>query len=68
VGCSGPVRQFSDPHLAAPAVLVLGSSGAVIVGHRYPGRPTRLLSWALAALILAIQRRDRRYRGRALAS
>ncbi len=46
------MRQFSDPHLAALAVLVLAAAGAVITGRRYPGRPTRVLSWALAALIL----------------
>jgi hypothetical integral membrane protein (TIGR02206 family) len=47
------VRQFSGPHLTALAVLVLAAAGAVIVGRRYPGRPTRILSAALAAFILA---------------
>jgi hypothetical integral membrane protein (TIGR02206 family) len=47
------VRQFSGPHLTALAVLVLAAAGAVIVGRRYPGRPTRILSVTLAALILA---------------
>lgn len=47
------MRQFSDPHLAALAVLVLAASGAVAVGRRHPGRPAQILSWALAALILA---------------
>jgi hypothetical integral membrane protein (TIGR02206 family) len=47
------VRQFSGPHLTALAVLVVAAIGAVIVGRRYPGRPTRILSVTLAALILA---------------
>ena len=47
------MRQFSGPHLTALAVLLLAAVGAVIVGRRYPGRPTRILSATLAALILA---------------
>jgi hypothetical integral membrane protein (TIGR02206 family) len=47
------MRQFSGPHLTALAVLVLAAVGAVLLARRYPGRPTRILSVALAALILA---------------
>lgn len=47
------MRQFSDPHLAALAVLVLALAGAVPFARRHPGRPTTILAWGLAALILA---------------
>jgi len=47
------MRQFSDPHLAALAVLVLSVAGAIHIGRHHPGRPTDVLAYGLAALILA---------------
>ncbi len=46
------MQQFSDPHLAALAVLVLAGAAAVVTARRHPGRPTQVLSLVLAALIL----------------
>lgn len=45
--------QFSDPHLAALAVLVVTAAGAVRTARRRPGAATRGVSVALAGLILA---------------
>jgi hypothetical integral membrane protein (TIGR02206 family) len=47
------MRQFSDPHLAALAVLVVTASLSVWAARRYPGR--WLVAWmrALALLVLA---------------
>lgn len=47
------MRQFSDPHLAALAVLVLAAAGAVRTARRRPGPATRAVAYALAGLILA---------------
>ncbi len=47
------MRQFSPPHLAALAVLVVAGAGAVRVGRRHPGAPTLWIARALAALIFA---------------
>jgi hypothetical integral membrane protein (TIGR02206 family) len=47
------MRQFSDPHLAALAVLVLAASAAVWIGRHRPGRPTRWFAGILAGLIFA---------------
>ncbi len=47
------MRQFSDAHLAALAVLAAGVALAVWAPRRYPGRWTVSAGWALAALIFA---------------
>jgi hypothetical integral membrane protein (TIGR02206 family) len=47
------MRQFSDAHLAALAVLVVGVVLAVRAPRRHPGRWTTAVAWALAALIFA---------------
>jgi hypothetical integral membrane protein (TIGR02206 family) len=47
------MRQFSDPHLAALAVLVAAVAFSIWVPRRYPGRWVTVYAWALAALILA---------------
>jgi hypothetical integral membrane protein (TIGR02206 family) len=47
------VRQFSPPHLAALAVLVITSIVGVALARRYPGRPTTLLCRGLAVVIFA---------------
>lgn len=47
------MRQFSVPHLAALAVLVLASGAGVTVARRWPGRPTVVLCRTLAVLIFA---------------
>lgn len=47
------MRQFSDPHLAALAVLTLASIGSIWLPRRYPGRWVTVYAWALAALIFA---------------
>ena len=47
------MRQFSPPHLAALAVLVLASIGGVALARRHPGRPATLMCRGLAAVILA---------------
>lgn len=47
------MRQFSDPHLAALAVLVLATAGAVVTARRHPGRATDAITYLLAGLILA---------------
>ena len=47
------MRQFSPPHLAALAVLLVASIAGVAVARRRPGRPTLLLCRALAVAILA---------------
>ncbi len=47
------MRQFSPPHLAALAVLVLGCVLAVWAPRRHPGRWIRWVSWGLAAAIFA---------------
>src|SRR6202020_1989561 len=46
-------RQFSTPHLAALAVLVLACPACLTVVRRWPGRPTTVLCRGLALLILA---------------
>jgi hypothetical integral membrane protein (TIGR02206 family) len=48
--------QFSDPHLAALAVLIVATVASVRAARRYPSPPTRVtkaISGALAAVILA---------------
>jgi hypothetical integral membrane protein (TIGR02206 family) len=45
--------QFSDPHLAALAVLVTATAGSVWIARRRPGRATATVASILAALILA---------------
>jgi hypothetical integral membrane protein (TIGR02206 family) len=46
------VRQFSPPHLAALAVMVVGICAAVLTGRRRPsGRVPAAVAWALAAVI-----------------
>jgi hypothetical integral membrane protein (TIGR02206 family) len=45
------MRQFSPPHLAALAVLVLAVGGSVTAGRRHPGRWMR---WFMGALALVI--------------
>ena len=47
------MRQFSDPHLAALAVLVAAATAAVITARRHPGTPTSVMRLVLATLILA---------------
>jgi hypothetical integral membrane protein (TIGR02206 family) len=47
------VRQFSPPHLAALAVLVITSIVGVALARRYPGRPTTVLCRGLAVVIFA---------------
>jgi hypothetical integral membrane protein (TIGR02206 family) len=47
------MRQFSDPHLAALAVLVVASVGGVATARRHPGRPTVVMCRALAVAIFA---------------
>jgi hypothetical integral membrane protein (TIGR02206 family) len=46
------VRQFSPPHLAALAVLVLAAPAAVLVARRCSDRVTTIVYRALAVLIL----------------
>ena len=45
--------QFSDPHLAALAVLVIAIAVSVWTARRRPGGPTTALTRALAGVILA---------------
>ncbi|HEX4011045.1 MAG TPA: TIGR02206 family membrane protein [Solirubrobacteraceae bacterium] len=45
--------QFSDPHLAALAVLVALVCAGIWIGRRHPGRPTDVFACAVAAVILA---------------
>jgi hypothetical integral membrane protein (TIGR02206 family) len=45
--------QFSDPHLAALAVLVTAVAGSVWIARRRSGRTTSAVAHILAALILA---------------
>jgi hypothetical integral membrane protein (TIGR02206 family) len=47
------MRQFSDPHLAALAVLVAATAVAIWTGRRHPGPPTTVIAYCLAAVILA---------------
>ncbi len=47
------MRQFSDPHLAALAVLIVATVAAVATARRHPGAPSDWLARTLAALILA---------------
>ncbi len=47
------MRQFSDAHLAALAVLAAGVALAVWAPRRYPGRWIVPAGWALASLIFA---------------
>lgn len=47
------MRQFSEPHLAALAVLIVATAAAVLTARRYPGAPTDRLARGLAALIVA---------------
>jgi hypothetical integral membrane protein (TIGR02206 family) len=46
------VRQFSPPHLAALAVLLVASVAGIAIGRRWPGRPTVWLCRALAVTII----------------
>jgi hypothetical integral membrane protein (TIGR02206 family) len=47
------VKQFSDPHLAALLVMVVGVAASVWGARRHPGRWMDVFSLALAALIFA---------------
>jgi len=47
------MAQFSDPHLAALAVLAIAIVGSVWTARHRPGSPTRVLAVTLAGLILA---------------
>lgn len=47
------MRQFSTPHLAALAVLILATGAAILIARRHPGRPTDWLAGMLAVGILA---------------
>ena len=47
------MRQFSPPHLAALAVLLIASGAGIAFARRHPGRPTTVLCRALAAVIFA---------------
>ena len=49
---SGPVRQFSAPHLVALAVLALAAPAAVLVARRGSERTTTIVYRALAVLII----------------
>jgi hypothetical integral membrane protein (TIGR02206 family) len=44
--------QFSDPHLAALAVLVAMVCAGIWIARRHPGRPTDVFTYAVAAVIL----------------
>ncbi len=46
------VRQFSDQHIAALAVMLAGAGASILVARRHPGR-VLLLSWGLALAIFA---------------
>ncbi|HTU28976.1 MAG TPA: TIGR02206 family membrane protein [Solirubrobacteraceae bacterium] len=47
------MRQFSPPHLAALAALVLACPACILFARRHPGTPTTILCRGLAALIIA---------------
>jgi len=47
------MRQFSPPHLAALAVMVIGVAGSVYAARRHPGPWTKLFARALAVVIFA---------------
>jgi hypothetical integral membrane protein (TIGR02206 family) len=47
------VPQFSDPHLAALAVLIAATAGAIWTARRHPGTATAAVRYAVAAVILA---------------
>jgi hypothetical integral membrane protein (TIGR02206 family) len=47
------VRQFSDPHLAALAVLAVTATAAVWAPRRHPGRWIRYAAWAVSLVIFA---------------
>ncbi len=47
------MKQFSDPHLAALAVMVIGAAASVWAARRHPGRWMDWFSLALAGLIFA---------------
>jgi hypothetical integral membrane protein (TIGR02206 family) len=47
------VRQFSPPHLAALAVLLVASGAGIAITRRWPDRATVVLCRLLAAAILA---------------
>jgi hypothetical integral membrane protein (TIGR02206 family) len=47
------MRQFSDPHLAALAVLVAASAVAIWTARRHPGAPTEVIAYCVAGVILA---------------
>jgi hypothetical integral membrane protein (TIGR02206 family) len=47
------VRQFSPPHLAALAVLLVACPAGVLLVRRRPGRPATILCRSLAVLIIA---------------
>jgi hypothetical integral membrane protein (TIGR02206 family) len=47
------LRQFSDQHLAALTAMLVGIAGCVWVGRRHRGRWPAVVSWALAAVVLA---------------
>jgi hypothetical integral membrane protein (TIGR02206 family) len=47
------MRQFSDPHLAALAVLVAATAVAIWTGRRHPGVPTEVIAYSVAGAILA---------------
>jgi hypothetical integral membrane protein (TIGR02206 family) len=45
------VRQFSPPHLAALAVMVIAIPGYIWLGRRHPGRASTVAAYALALVI-----------------
>ena len=45
--------QFSDPHLAALAVLAITGAASIWTARRRPGAPITGHAWALAGVILA---------------
>ncbi|MGH2929155.1 MAG: TIGR02206 family membrane protein [Solirubrobacteraceae bacterium] len=47
------MAQFSDPHLAALAVLCIATVAAVAIARRHPGVPTGAIARSLAVVILA---------------
>jgi hypothetical integral membrane protein (TIGR02206 family) len=46
------LRQFSPPHLAALAVLVIASAAGIVVARRWPGRVTTWMCRALAVAVI----------------
>ena len=47
------MRQFSDQHVAALAVMLLGAGGSIVYARRHPGRRLKSFERVLAVAILA---------------